>query len=92
MAYLDEMPEPAELTWTDLHYRVKAGTPPRTKTVLHTSSGTFKPGDSVALMGPSGAGTAVFNNLAPNITVFYISVVVFLLPMGIPCLILSILK
>lgn len=56
IAYLDEMPEPAELTWTDLHYRVKAGTPPRSKTVLHTSSGTFKPGDSVALMGPSGAG------------------------------------
>lgn len=53
---MDEMPEPAELTWTDLTYRVKAGTPPKPKTVLQPCSGTFKPGDSVALMGPSGAG------------------------------------
>lgn len=59
VAYMDEMPEPAELTWEDLEYRVKAGTPPRPKTVVHKCSGTFKPGDSVALMGPSGAGRSL---------------------------------
>lgn len=62
-AYMEEMPEPAELTWTDLTYCVKAGNPPRPKTVLQKCSGTLKPGESVALMGPSGAGK-------PNITCF----------------------
>ena len=61
IAYIDEMPEPAELTWTDLTYRVKAGTPPKPKTVLQPCSGTFKPGDSVALMGPSGAGKSQYS-------------------------------
>lgn len=56
MVFLEYMPEPAELSWKDLSYRVKAGTPPQPKTVIQKSSGTFKPGDSVALMGPSGAG------------------------------------
>jgi hypothetical protein len=58
MVFLEYMPEPAELSWKDLSYRVKAGTPPQPKTVIQKSSGTFKPGDSVALMGPSGAGAS----------------------------------
>ena len=51
-----DYPMPAELAWKDVSYRVKVGNPPKPKTVLHKSSGSFKPCEAIALMGPSGAG------------------------------------
>ena len=48
---------PVELSWEDVSCVVYTGDAKGTKTVLQKSSGSFLPGEFVAIVGPSGAGT-----------------------------------
>ena len=51
---------PLELSWQDLTCDVLSTQTLKPKRVLHQASGFIKPGELVALVGPSGAGMPPF--------------------------------
>jgi ABC-type multidrug transport system ATPase subunit len=46
----------ATLMWRQLNKYVELGTDGSKKQILHSVSGVAKPGEMIALMGPSGSG------------------------------------
>lgn len=51
-------PYAAELSWKDISCKVLDTKSMKAKSVLNGCTGTASPGETVALMGPSGAGEA----------------------------------